>query len=540
MNKFLHIAGLIGLLFTSSCSDFLDEENYTSTAADEYYSTEDGFESLINACYSSTHDIYDPTPYMFCAGTDLFSNAHIESPAGLCSYYTLAPSSDEVEDFFRAIYESVQTCNIALYYADKVEDFDEIELRIGEVTFLRAYYYFLFVQTFGDASLVTEVTDEPITHFERIDVSDVYDFIVTELRRACDMVPEAQNEFGRVTLRAVEHILSKVYLTRAYEDYASSTDFDSAAYYADLVINDEVLSVDYADIFAYSKDNNAEVIFSIQYEGSSANESQHKWCYPWGPLITATNTGITKKNILHPTEYLYTLFGEYDSRFEGTFLNVLTSPYCGWVLDPDNSEVEYYYPRTTAQLTDTANWRLEDPDNRNNAEICPIGESWWEKSNQENIPSLQKWDEIQTTDVQYTHDIFVCRLGEAYLNAAEAYYQLENAAKAAEYINEVRRRAAMSGHESDMAITESDIDIDFILDERARELAGEGHRWFDLKRTGKLMERTKLYNPDIKAYYDSGINPFEGSNGYYKILRPIPTSVITLDDGNYSQNPAYE
>jgi hypothetical protein len=111
--------------------------------------------------------------------------------------------------------------------------------------------------------------------------------------------------------------------------------------------------------------------------------------------------------------------------------------------------------------------------------------------------------------------------------------------KARDRISEVRRRAAIPGYTAEMMINESDINIDFILDERARELAGEGHRWTDLKRTGKLMERTKKYNPEIQAIYDSGQDPFLGNNGKYKILRPIPLSVISLDAGNYPQNPAY-
>jgi hypothetical protein len=156
------------------------------------------------------------------------------------------------------------------------------------------------------------------------------------------------------------------------------------------------------------------------------------------------------------------------------------------------------------------------------------------------FPPLGNLTGYKPTEVNYTHDLFLARLGETYLIAAEAYFKQNQLTVATDRINEVRRRAAMPGHEADMVITEGDIDIDFILDERARELAGEGFRWFDLKRTGKLIERTQLYNPEIKAIFDAGNDPFMGANGNYKILRPIPLSAIALDAGDYPQNPAYE
>lgn len=78
------------------------------------------------------------------------------------------------------------------------------------------------------------------------------------------------------------------------------------------------------------------------------------------------------------------------------------------------------------------------------------------------------------------------------------------------------------------------MNIDFILDERAREMLGEYNRWFDLKRTGKLVERASKYNFLIKQ------SNFNGNNGQLKILRPIPQAAIDLNqNSNFKQNPAY-
>ena len=141
----------------------------------------------------------------------------------------------------------------------------------------------------------------------------------------------------------------------------------------------------------------------------------------------------------------------------------------------------------------------------------------WKKK--ENLPNRQhegQWD------------FYLMRLGDAYLLRAEAHLKQSNVAGAAEDINVIRRRAAWPGQETAMEITPAEVTLDFILDERARELAGEGHRWFDLNRTGTLLERVRLYNPDAAANIQE-----------YHRLRPIPLEQIDRTQGDYPQNPGY-
>ena len=127
-------------------------------------------------------------------------------------------------------------------------------------------------------------------------------------------------------------------------------------------------------------------------------------------------------------------------------------------------------------------------------------------------------------------DAFVFRLSEMYLIAAEASMKLGDNTKAANYMNVVRSRAALPGQTSAMQVKASDMTLDFILDERAREFVGEQLRWFDLKRTGKLIERATKYNPfaspNIKAYHG---------------LRPIPRVEIDVlqNKSEFLQNPGY-
>ncbi|MDN3669327.1 RagB/SusD family nutrient uptake outer membrane protein [Echinicola jeungdonensis] len=540
MKKSIYI-GLISLGLLTGCSDFLEEENKSTATAESFYLTQEGYNALINSCYSTLRDVYAPVPYMFIGGTDLFFGTGQEAPLGLTAYQTLTPGTSQVGNFFQTLYESIQVSNTALHYADLTAQTNDLTTKKGEARFLRVYYYFLLVQHFGGVSIVSDMVRQPITHFDRNSAEEVYNFIIDELLLAEQEVLENQNDFGRVTKRAVRHMLAKVYLTKGYEDFGSSSDFEKAAEYADKAIANESLTVNYEDIFAFQNDVNPEIIFSVQYDQSSLlNGGRHNWDTPFGPLITGTGEGVFKQLRLKVSEYLWKVYGEYDSRFEGTFLNVRTSPYVGHYLDEDGYPIDKYYPRTAEQYADTVTWRAEDLENRADTEIIPFNDSWWHLNNQSDYPSLKKFDRVQLPDVRYTHDLFVARLGETYLIAAEAYFKAGDLGTATERINEVRRRAAMPGHEGEMMIAQSQIDIDFILDERARELAGEGHRWHDLKRTGKLVERNKLYNPQVSQLYDNGQDPFMGANGNLKILRPIPLSVISLDAGDYPQNPAYE
>jgi starch-binding outer membrane protein, SusD/RagB family len=150
-------------------------------------------------------------------------------------------------------------------------------------------------------------------------------------------------------------------------------------------------------------------------------------------------------------------------------------------------------------------------------------------------PSLKKFNngcQYQTTNTtRFTSDAsaIVMRIGEIYLIAAEAEFYLNGAtATAAGYINSLRTRAFGAGLGQ---ITASNISLQFILDERARELCGEYTRWYDLKRTGKLnYNYLNDKNPDVGQYFKDGIHE----------VRPIPQSQIdAISNPEGFQNNGY-
>lgn len=127
-------------------------------------------------------------------------------------------------------------------------------------------------------------------------------------------------------------------------------------------------------------------------------------------------------------------------------------------------------------------------------------------------------------------DVSLMRFAEMQLIAAEAAMYLNTDNKGADFINQMRGRIVRPGFEAAMTVTDADMDIDFILDERARELCGEWLRWFDLHRTGKLIERVKAHNPEAGANIQS-----------YHNLRPIPSGfLLTITNPEeFGQNPGY-
>lgn len=546
----------------TACNDYLNEENKSNILEDGYYQTTTGYETLVNTTYSSLRDVYDD-PYMYMAGTDEFVDGRNYGPPGLSLYAQLVSADLNVTTYYTACYKAIQRCNTAIYYNSRTQAATTLDNRLGEVKFLRAYYYFLLVQQFGDVSLVLDLIQSPVLKFERTSAADVYTFIINEMNDALARVPATAAQFGRVDQRVVKHFLSKVYLTRGYEAFAAADDFTNAATLADAVINGQSLSISFEDLFWPGKEKNTEVIFSIQYDKSSMSDLTTDGTnqnYFFGPYLggEGASKGYPYRSYtLMPTAYVYNLFTKDDSRWEGTFMNVAygqnskgTSQYYDFYnkskADRTGLFIQFYYPQSWE--TDTAAWRAADPVHRGTTQVngTKIYPTWLTTLPGVGLdggqPIVRKFDDPTSQfslNGSSTRDVYLARLAETYLIAAEAYLKTGDMTKAAARINEVRRRAAKTV--GALAITEGQVTIDFILDERSRELLGEYDRWFDLKRTGKLVERTSLYNRDIKKFYfDNGINPFLGPDGELKLLRPIPQKALDLNqDDDVKQNPGY-
>ncbi|MFY0481407.1 RagB/SusD family nutrient uptake outer membrane protein [Flavobacterium sp. PLA-1-15] len=538
---------LLGLMVVAmaSCSDnFIEEENLGNADAETTYKTASGFNLLVNSNYSLLRSIYGGDAYVFCAGTDLYAvgSGRGTEPEGLSRYSQLNPASDGgIEELYASCYEAIQKANMAIYYADLTEQTPNLPQLVGEVKYLRANAYFVLVQSFGGVSIVDEYIQGPKLSFDRNSAEEVYDFIIADLEDALNAVGTG-NYNGRVNKRAVQHLLAKVHLTRAYETFGGATDFATAATYADEAIAGQALTIPFADLWKPGSEMNPETIFSVQYSPGSISfdprntgNKQANWysSYLGGPEVAGK--APWRSYTLLPTQFALGLFTEEDQRYNATFMYQVFDRYYDFfdvpVANHGNLTVKHYYVPQWETPAETAAYVAAHPG--------VVTHAWGTygagvvSADFQTIPT-KKFDDPKAAFVTgggnsggpSSRDIILSRLSETYLIAAEAYLN-SNPALGLERLNAVRTRAGIT-----TPLTSYNIDV--LLDERARELFGEYHRWFDLKRTGKLVERASAHN-----YLIDEAN-FNGANGQLKILRPIPQAAIDLNQNrDFPQNPAY-
>lgn len=548
MRTSIYITILLGMLMITSCERMLDEEIH-SEVPDDYMNTPEGFEAGVKACYQTlrTHYANERGMTLTVFGTDTYTMGEDGSYKYINQYTAqLNPAVDFITDEWNDLYVGINACNAVIGTAPEVEIAEDIKAqRVAEARFLRAHYYFLLVQMYGPVHLSLEETTEVTTEASRSPVNEVYDVIVEDLEFGIENLPESQEDYGRATKPAAEHMLARVLLTRASSEAAQPDDYSRAADLAAGVINNYSFSLleDFASVFEQGAGEiNDEVIWSVQYtsnpQTNDAGNSAHLYFlmeYDVQPgMQRDTENGRPWKRF-RPTEFtLETLFAEreHDTRYEKSFKHVF---YCN---NPGTYNVNG--KEVTMETGDTAIWLpgYELPPAVKASKNFQVIEP--DDYTPEKFPALTKFLDPNRADKTATdgsRDFLAFRLAETYLIVAEAYLMDGNPAEAVEYINAVRIRAARAAedpeeaaaHEAAMMITADELDLDFILDERGRELLGEQLRWFDLVRTNKLLERVRAHNPD------GGSNIQE-----HHVLRPIPQDQIDRTDGGASAFPQNE
>lgn len=569
MKKILSIATVcvLGFSLLFSCEDRLIEEP-KSILTPAFFSTAQGFRSGLDAAYAGTR--------MFWGNQDLFTITVI----GTDEFFTgqdgnnninkynsnYLPNNGQVTNTWTNCYTFINTCNGLVDNAEKITGIDDAEKKrmVAEAKFLRANFYFILVQFWGDVTLNKTFQALPSTSASRSPMSEVYDFIIEDLTEAVKTLPASPVAggvlSGKATAAAAKHLLAKVYLTRAGSAAAKADDYKNAHTVAtDLITNSAALGLgllqDFGQVHAEGNEGSKEVLWTVQHtsnlayngpnnSGGADNVLNHMWVPQY------ENQPGMKRDVRYgrpyircvPTRWLTdTAFADRtnDTRYGKTFQTVWYSNNAAsisrWPATlPPGAPANAQPGGLKFSVGDTAIY-MPGRD-VSNAAIAAAPYLLIPPKNYtiRLAPAMFKYFDTKRADLNYPsiRPVIVYRLAETYLIAAEALLMDGQAAAAVSYFNAVRQRAAYpTGNAEALKAKASDLTLDFILDERARELCGENMRWWDLVRTGKLVERVKKHNLESAPNIQSPKH----------LLRPIPQNQIdaVVTGEPYPQNPGW-
>ena len=378
----------------------------------------------------------------------------------------------------------------------------DIELYRKEVRVLRAYAYYNMMDLFGKAPMYTE--NDPVNFAgPQYDRKQLFDFIESELKAVlADLKPARTNIYGRVDQSMARMILAKIYLNA--QVYTQTNRFDDCVKMCNEIIDGGyTLKPKYLDNFKADNNTSEEIIFGIQSDGTVSQN--------WGATTVLTNgqIGAWENNgadfgIGGWTGALR-IRKEFAQKFDGTKFTQDTRNTIGKGI-------------------------VGDPTKQRPIDIADIG-----VKTQGYI--LSKFSNKTTAGVNGSSSTYadtdfpLFRLADVYLMYAEATLRGGNGTtnQALNYINALRKRANNNSTIGNIVL--SDLTLDFLLDERARELHWEAHRRQDLIRFGKYTGGS--YNWAWKGNAAKGI-----SIPSHMSIFPIPEGSLGANK-NLTQNTGY-
>ena len=204
----------------ASCD--LDETNYTQLDQELVYSSKEGFQGLVNACYENLYYLYGKLDGIgpMEMGSDLWTiGSQNGSYAGMTNYYTgdLNSVNGVNQVVWNALYATVGYCNTAIYYGKQKFDTPEMRAKTAEAHFVRGFAYFHIVEQWGDVVLDTLSMAEVGAGRERgvrSSEEEFYERMIADLEYAAQYLPATQSETGRATSIAAKAMLCKAWLQR--------------------------------------------------------------------------------------------------------------------------------------------------------------------------------------------------------------------------------------------------------------------------------------------------------------------------------------
>lgn len=482
--KAILAAGVI-LLSASGCSkDFLDRAPISQMNGNNFYKTADDMKNALAAAYGGLQ--YGGLYYssMHIIGDLRSDNTEITDPAAgtdmvmVDNFQNLATTSIS-STTWAGHYQAIQSANIVIEKIQAIAMDANLKARYtAEAKFLRGLMYFNLVRIFGDVPLVVKVINNPQEGYEygRNPSTEVYTQIISDLTDAENSLPYEFTgaDIGRATKGAAQALLGKVYLTQKRWDVAAT---QLKKVIDNVALNKYQLLPTYAGVFGIANENNRESIFEVQFKKGSAGEGS-PFTNQFAPIGSGTAV-VTVGNPLGqniPTANMNNAYEAGDVRKAVSMRN-------SYVLGANTVQHNYIVKYTgipAAYLDSDNNW-------------------------------------------------IVLRYADVLLMYAEALNEQGYVADgpAFTYLNQIRGRAGLgskTSNNTNLALRVAD-QAAFRLaieQERRVELAFEGHRWFDLVRTGRAA--TVMAGKGMQSHH---------------VLFPIPQSQIDINPSKIKQNLGY-
>lgn len=519
------------VLFGTGCSDFLNEELKGSLSSDNTYTSSYGFEVGVTGLYGLARSEFNTWGSSFAThsqacpyeamqiGTDIVYAAHKDGSLMPFENLSYSSSTTFVTSFWNYSYGMIASANELLAYSEKDVKWDNPGDKVkyqAEMRFFRAYAYRYLVYLYGDVPYVDKIEEKFRIDYTRTPKAQVMEKMIEDLKFAADHLPADPDKVvpGRLTSWAANQLLTEVYLMAGKNAEAESTArsiIDSGRF--SLMTNrfgveKEQAGDVFSDLFvehnARRTNGNLETIWimPMEYNTTGGGDAYEDWSRrAWVPkyynvdgFVLADTLGGRGLAQIVPLRWWVnsdSFFAKEDIRNSN-----------------HNIKRDWYYNNVASDKY---------------GQKAVITDNLWDMGNL--CPAVTKFFYGKSDNLSYNgtnKDRIKARLAETYLFLAEALLKQNKTDEAAQAINKVRARAGAP------AITAAQVNDDFLLDERIRELIGEELRRFTLKRFGKLKERTLKYNPKTTNRED------------YHDIWPIPQTIIDSNTGaEFPQNPGY-
>jgi hypothetical protein len=581
---------IAALMAATGCKKILEEQPRSSIDP-SYFKTPEGIQGGIAGIYSSFRGHWGTQIFtqLFSSGTDESLKGAAADVQHWFTYNNplIKSNTNDYSGFWNGLFININTANGVLEYGASANMPAATKTQVlAQAKFLRAFCYFYLVTTFGEVPLHVTFNTQATAADSKAPLADVYAQIIKDLTEsAADLPNTPAAGTGKPATKATAlYLLAKTYLWRGWSSAALPTDFTSAYTTAKSVIDNKAtyglnLMPYFGDVFKEGNEYGSEILMVIDHtkdlkfgqnsapgsfaSGPAENKSNFFWRpnyptvnanYPAGGgasvCVRDIRNGRPFQRIRPNTKYVIDVaFANRatDSRYDGTFQTVFLSNSTQMAATGTPGATT---PRgQLINAVDTAIWFADrvvtpaerlafkgiilEPEHLAGATV---------KYTASLFPNLRKFNDSTRADLNdYSDRPFILfRFSELYLIAAEAAFKGgAPIQEAANMINVLRARAALKLNQTPaeyaaalvaQQVTSAQITLDFLLDERSRELFAEDCRWWDLSRTKTLVSRVQLHNPEGAA----GVQA-------YNMLRPIPQQQIDLvtEGPPFPQNPGY-